>query len=370
MNEKRVGIANFSYFMNYGAVLQSYALIKTMNRLPCVQAELIDYRPIGYQNFFPIWSDQRDLWKNTNALQKKRFMEKEKRIREFHFRYNHMNPEILHSITANGFDYCCVGSDQVWNYVYSMWHNYEHLLPHVSPGIKKIAYAASIGQRFDFLPDDSGEDPFMKYLPSFDAISVREKEHIEFVKEKSGKHVSCVLDPTLLLDAEDYLPIIADHTEKPEQPYLMVYYLAEVGNFEEVLELSNLIARKYGLRIVHTLFDERGQLFYNNNGCMYYGGVEDFLWYMKNASFVVTNTYHGTIFSIQFERPFYVFLLDGDARVETLLSYADFHDRIVGSHMMTYDEINMDVDFAKIKQDIYSHRNESMRFLKNALDIK
>lgn len=371
MNEKRVGVLNFPHFMNYGAALLSYALIRVMDKLPGVRAELINYRPINYTSFYPLWWNF-DFW-GQSAILKQRFIKTEQLFREFHMRYNRMDSNILHTITAGEYDYCCIGADKTWDYYFANCHRFEHLLPHVPANVNKIAYGISMGDELENMPETLfGNDPYAKYLPLFKAISVREKEIIPFVEEKSGKHIPCVLDPTLLLDAEDFFPIIADRKEKPDQPYLVVYYLDVMGEdrLEEVIQLSNLIARKYGLKVIHTIYNERGNRFYNNGGNMISGGVEDFIWYMKNASFVVTNTYHGTIFSIQFERPFYVFPQKKDTRIRTLRSYTDFNDRCVGQHMMTYDEINLDVDFAKIKHDVYSYREDSMRFLKNALDIE
>lgn len=370
MKEKRVGVANFSNFMNYGAALLSYALIRTMDKLPGVHAELINYSSPVYTGFYPIWWDF-ERW-GRSAILKNRFMRTEELFRAFHIRFNRMDPNVLHTITAEGFDCCCVGSDKTCDYHYAGLHGFEFLLPHVSPETRKIAYAVSMGNELEFPPEVIfGDDPYAEYLPSFQAISVREKEIVPFMEERYGKHVPCVLDPTLLLDAEEYYPIIADRPEKPEQPYLMVYYLDVMGenNFESVLQLSNRIAQKYGLKIIHTLYNERGERFCNNGGCMLYGGVEDFIWYMKNASFVVTNTYHGTIFSIQFERPFYVFPQKKDTRIRTLRSYTDFEDRCV-NRLITYDEINRDIDFGKLKRDIFDHREASLHFLRTALDIE
>ncbi len=350
---KRVGIATFHQADNYGAVLQCYALQKTMNRLPGVIAKVMDYRYYGNQ--FP------DKW--VNETQKKQFREKRDAFERFLTEHCSLSEEPIHQIDGDGYDYCCVGSDQIWNTTNPIVG--EYFLPNVRPGVKKIAYAASVGCS----ATDPGfcEDPFIRYVSQFKAISVREKEHVKVLSRLTGQPCPCVLDPTLLLDAADYYPVMAPRKET--EPYLFFYWLPHDRQLYRGLELANSIARKYDLNIVHTLYNVRDNVFAGKNVCMYYEGVEDFLRYIQDAAFVVTNSYHGTIFSIHFGRPFYTILVKSmQSRFDTLLGYADIGGRIV-NQMIPYDSICAEMDFTSIQDEIRKHRKDSMCFLQNALDI-
>ena len=110
-------------------------------------------------------------------------------------------------------------------------------------------------------------------------------------------------------------------------------------------------------------------MFYRNGGCMMFEGVENFLWYIKNAYFVVTNSYHATLFCIQFESPFYTFVVSSmRSRIHTLVDKIGVGDRIIESYLSEKD-VNRIVDFETIQKKIEIERELSMQYLRQALEI-
>lgn len=351
---KKIGIVTFHFVDNFGAVLQCYALQKVINRFNGVYAEIIDFRPMGYR-YEKVW---------TNEKEKNLFYEKRKKFENFLIKFCNMSPNRVSVIDGKGYDYCCVGSDQIWN---PMFTYEEYFLPNVNHRTHKIAYAASVGCSISEI--ELNKNIFLKYLPTFKKISVREIEHKDYISTISGKECSYVLDPTLLLDKEDYLTIIQNKKENIERSYVFFYWLFHDQELMRGIELVNSIARKFNLQIIHSVFGKKEFMFCEEEKCMYYSGIDEFLWYIKNAAFVVTNSYHGTIFSLKFEVPFYSFVVDSmRSRFNTLLKYMDIEDRIV-TKMIEEKDLNMDIDYKGIKESIFTYRVKSIEYLKNAIDI-
>lgn len=350
---KKVGIATFHFADNYGAVLQCYALQRVINGFEGTCAEVIDYRPPGFE-YAKVW---------TNEKEKMLFFRKRQFFEAFLKQHCHLALHPVSLIDGRGYDYCCAGSDQIW----CMKPQFEeYFFQNVQEEVYKFSYAASMG--FPVEEIRKKERELSGYLPHFQTISVREKEHAEYLTKLSGKECRVVIDPTLLLRAEDYMPAI--HPDKKEDgPFLFFYWLRHDCNLFRGIELANMLARFFNLRIIHSVCGADPRMFFQGGRCMYYEGIEDFLWYIKNADFVVTNSYHGTLFSIQFEVPFYSFIVKSmRSRFDTLADYTDISDRII-TQMKCLKEVDKSVDFKKIKNGIEKFRAESMDFLKEVIKV-
>ncbi len=348
---KTVGIMTFHFADNYGAVLQCYALRKVINGIQGYEAEIINYIPAKY--IYP------KHWKNIYTKQK--FKEKRRRFDEFLEKHCGMCEESCSYVDGKQYDYYCVGSDQVWN-TNSLYK--EYFFPHVVPETKRISYAASvgIGANSCFL----NKELFSKYLPEFKAISIREEEHIELIEKLSGKKCERVLDPTLLLESYDYESIICK-TILREEKFIFFYWLAH-SNPAPGVELANKLSRIYNMPVVHSLWNAPSYMFNKDGGCMFYEGIENFLWYVKNAQFIVTNSYHGTIFSIHFNRPFYVLIEDSmRSRIDTLAGIVDIRERMVEKYVAINQEPE-NMDFSVLENTLKIERIKSLSFLKKAID--
>ncbi len=239
----------------------------------------------------------------------------------------------------------------------------EYFFPNADAGIYKFSYAASMG--FPVAKIRQKERELVNYLSAFQMVSVREREHAEYLTEISGKECHCVVDPTLLLDENDYMPIISSKDKDGERPFLFFYWLINDQGLFQGVELANMLARLFDLQIIHSVYGADSRMFFQGGRCMYYEGIEDFLWYIKNAVFVVTNSYHGTLFSIQFETPFYSFLVESmRSRFDTLTGYIDISSRIV-TKMKVPKDVDDKINFVKIKGEIREIRMESLLFLRN-----
>lgn len=351
---KRVGILTLHYSDNYGAVLQAYALRRVINQFSGFDARLINYVPDNYE--YPVYGGVADGYE--------KMLEKRSKFENFMERRCGLDTPIIQSVTGNDYDYYCVGSDQVWNLEFA---SLEYFLPNIDASAKRIAYAASIGMRHDSPAWNSLI--IKKYLPAFKNISLREAEDVKIVSELSGKRCECVLDPTLLLPGRAYDELICTDKEKSGD-YIFLFWLNHDLEYMRGVELANTISRKYNIPVIHSFSDAPAFMFADDGGSMIYSGIEEFLWYIKNAKYVVTNSYHATLFSIQLETPFYTFPVHSmGARTETIKNALLIQDRIADKYLSP-DDISDNVDFVAIHERIEIQKRASIEYLRKALDIE
>jgi hypothetical protein len=241
------------------------------------------------------------------------------------------------------YDYFIVGSDQVWN---EKWTKDFYFL-NFSPKEKNIAYAASIGN--DKLSNDY-KSLLIEKLKNFKSISLREKNTVEIIRELIGIGTDLVLDPTLLLSDEEWRLLARKSEIKLEKKYLLTYFLGPAPDKE-----VNRTAKKFNLKIIN-LFNPKDTNYIS-------ASVEDFINLFMNASFVMTDSFHGTIFSIIFEKKFMTISRDDmNSRLVSLfdlLVLNDRHDKV--------DFINSEIDFINLSKILNKMREASHQFLVNSL---
>lgn len=191
------------------------------------------------------------------------------------------------------------------------------------------------------------------------ALGIRENQMIPYLKE----HVSCpvqrTIDPTLLLTADDYEPITAASQERDK--YLLLYsrrYSPEMEEYAEKLSKENgWTIIDISLRAINT---ERG------HKMAYDAGVEEFLSLVKHAEFVVTNSFHGMIFAVQFQRPFVIFSREQcNNKIDELLHLLGLEERKLISGNIFLSGIN----YRKVPKRIEESQKQSLDFLKNGLKM-
>lgn len=354
---KKVGIMTFHFCDNYGAVLQCFALKKTIDGLEDCRAEVV--------NFNPNWKPK---WFTDNELQSK-YLKKLEEYEDFRKKYLDIQSETVSDLDGEnypGCDYYVVGSDQVWNLSFS-FSNPAYFLDFVKKDAVKISYAASVGMPLGH--DKLDRTVFEKYIPSFKHISVREKTHEAFLQEFSDTKVQTVVDPTLLLNKTDYDELIPVD-KKEDEKFIFVYFLKHDTTAPLTSSFVNMVARKYNLKVIHFFVDMPNKVFKNNSESFYFNGPRDFLWYIKNAEMVITNSFHGTIFSILYEKPFYTYVVKSMAsRVTDLLEGLGLEDRIIRGYKKLED-VNFEIDFIEPHRILEEKRESSLEFLKKALDSK
>lgn len=354
---KRIGILTFHYADNHGAVLQAYALRKIINRFSGCHAEIINYVPKGYG--YPVPAD-------SELLNKKR--RKREKFNDFLSENCGVNYPIIHTVAGNEYDVYVVGSDQVWNVdIPEAAADYEYFLPHLNDEAKRIAYSASIGQAVD----DIDRDLFQRYLPKFEKISLREKSYIDIISELSGKRCEYTLDPVMLLNSDEYEKLVR-RPDFAEKSYLLYFwYDLGDGGFGSV-ETVNMLARKYNLSVKHTFSEENSiprQMLVNDGGDVLQEGPGEFLWYIKNAHVIITNSFHGALFSILFKKPFYIYYPNiRRTRQENIVNLFQLQDRVIQGYISP-DKLNLEIDYASIYSNLEKERERSISYLKNAIGI-
>lgn len=225
-----------------------------------------------------------------------------------------------------------VGSDQIWNTRDGIYY-----LSWARDNVRKIAYAASFGG-CDTLPEDV---LLAKWLGRFDYVSVREQSGVGICKKAGYNDAECVVDPTMLLTAEDYLKIAS--SDYPKEKYLFIYFLGTRTNinWKEI----RTFAKKKGLKIVYVASQGQEDKFKHAEAT-----IHQWLSLIAHAEYVITNSFHGTVFTLLFGRKFMTYPVTGVAvkmndRITTLLEPLDLNHHIYSDSILTIEE---DIDYGKV----------------------
>ncbi len=233
----------------------------------------------------------------------------------------------VEELSADDYDILVVGSDQVWRRIYPFWGTIEHAFLDFTEGwrVKRVAYAASFGKDDVSEYSEAERMRCATSLRRFDAVSVREDSGVEICADW-GVNASCVLDPTLLLDRDDYLSLIDRASVKLHEGELFHYFLdIDVDKLHMVGAIAELFqwrAFKVNGEVESesTSIDDRIQ-----------PPVEEWLNAFRSARAVVTDSFHACVFSIIFDKPFLVCIneMRGINRLESLLAKFGLEDRMV-----------------------------------------
>lgn len=359
----KVGIFTFHCAHNYGAVLQAYALQEFLCSKG-FEAYIIDYcppyliRPYNALNLFDFSS--RNFISFLRIFISKLFLLPVaiKRSKAFnHFIRRYLKVTSLDLASSNpDFDVFVFGSDQIWNPKICRGFDDVYFGKFkAAQGKGLISYAASMGTT---VINEDGKEYLRWALADFSAVSVREYSLQHFLSEWQDKSVKVVMDPTFLLDVKRWDKII--QRTKIEGKYVLVY---QVKTNPETLRIANCIARQIGGLVVEL----KAFLSLTHRSKYQCASPETFLSCIKYASCVVTTSFHGTAFSLIFNRPFYTIRLnaDVDARSESLLGKLDLLDRLLDSNV---SPVFSEIDYQDVNLKRQRLTNESERFLLEALE--
>lgn len=222
---------------------------------------------------------------------------------------------------------------------------------------RSVAYAASFGDSH-FAPADYAM--LDARLANFKAIGLRENQMLPYVKAHTAVPTARVVDPTLLLTSEDYDGIAAPTV--PHVPYLLLYARRYNPRMEAFAIRE---ARERGLAIVEiSLRATNAEL---GHEMRYDAGVEEFLALVRDSAFVVTNSFHGLIFAVQYSRPCFVFSREqGDSKIGEVLELFGMEDRLLCTDARTDAE---PTDYARVHARIAAAREQSLAFLQSELEL-
>ena len=380
----KVGILTILNVNNYGAELQCCALYRKLQQLG-YDAEVINYlfgiHPEhvfeGEKRTVPIPLKQLIKVKLLPVVQNMfcMFHQKNKRLRnkrfdEFHAKYNHLTSTVYPSVKSLyeakfNYDVLCIGSDQVWNYMkgYSLEPFFACFDKN---NTKKITYASSIG--LSSLSVEA-EQVFKKELASFAYISVREQQASEILEKLLDRKIDVVLDPTLILNKQEWIEV-AKYDMCPKEKYLLVY-IVTIKPCDYVLTLARHIAKQRNLKIVRICRDAYPEHSGSDVEEILTAGPSDFVGLFSKAEFVVTNSFHGTVFSINFSKPFYSVIKSHhstNSRLTSILKKLGLEDRIVpvGSQLPMIS----DIDFSDPSAKLEAERKLSIEYINKALSNK
>ncbi len=288
----KAGIITFYNHINYGAILQSYALQTKLNNLG------IDAFHICFSKKDNNDDTEKPFVSNIPLLKK---IHDEDEIRKKHFndfRTKYIKEKYFANELIEDTDLFIVGSDQVWNP--KITNAKPVYFANFAPNEKKVSYGASFGED---LPEQYKEI-YSKEIKSFNKISVREESAKKTVKELTGLDVQVVLDPVFLLKKNEWKTLLKNKYD--EKKYLLLIILQ---NDIDIYKKYKLKAQELGLEFKVIALSRFFNIGFESWSRI---SVQDYLNLIYNAQYVVTNSFHGLAFSIIFEKSFEIIELKGE----------------------------------------------------------
>lgn len=368
----KISIVTFHYAHNYGAVLQAYAL-RTYLRRQGHDVTIENYvnendqgkyvrklpYPYGLTDLLRMDGLRHKLQKNLDArYARKPWNRKYARFDSFvreTLLEGKTEPMTLERLSQNGSDAYIAGSDQIWNCYITGGPDPVYFLDFPTSA-KKIFYGASNGTA-QISEDIRGY--VQSALHDATAISTRESGLARNMADFLEKPVVTVADPTLLLDREDYDKLLPARKTTPDA-YVFAYYLSESQAMDAV---AGQVARALGLPLVELhYYASRDRKNKHQRADL---GPREFLEHIRNAAFVVTNSFHGTVFSTIYQKKFYS-VYDSDERKDGYLSNLGLLSR--KARGVQDVDLNRSIDYTEPCKKLRAMREQSETFLKEALE--
>lgn len=360
----KAGIITIIDNNNYGNRLQNYAVQEYLKKKGIDVSTLKNIEDLNFRKNFIyrilkyIYRSTKHFLKKILKKEKEGFINRKKRFEEFNKNINFYKRYVTaYSKVNSKFDYFITGSDQVWNPSFFRLSDVDFLC--FADPKKRIAFSASFG--VSQLPYENSKIP-KKYLNDFRAISVREDRGKEIVEELTNRNdVEVLLDPTMLLTAEDWDKV----SKKPKQlkfsKYILNYFLGEIS--EERKKEINRIAKENECEIINIL---------DKNSPFYATGPSEFLYLEKNAFLVCTDSFHSCVFAIIYNRPFIVFdreekTVNMSSRIETLLNKFELKNQKFSGKIT---EENLKYNYEKAYKILENEKIKANEFLSKALNIE
>ena len=352
---KRSGILTLSSAENYGAVLQCHSLCKFLND-NFSETEIIDFVPQFIVGRYPLVSVDKSsksayLKSLIRAVLLLPFKAK-KRWRFQNFRKKKSKYSVqryIGKMTSDSYDQYIVGSDQVFNMELTNYDQ-EYFLPRIPTG-KKTTYAASLGVSY---LNERQSDCFTKGLQSFDPISIREKTGKDLIQDLFvDKNIEQMIDP-VFLNSREYWTSLASkrmHSRK----YILIYAFVE---FDKAYSIAKSIDETLDILLINDAFKKKKNDVKNVMGV----GPCEFLSLILNAEHIVTDSFHGTAFSIIFNKDFYAIPYKGtESRFIDMLSILKLEDRIIED---VRDIKKRVVDYNEVRELIHKEQERANNYFK------
>lgn len=370
--KKKVGLITIYHVPNYGSVLQTYATQVLLEKLG-MECHVINYKYPNewhYMQGTPKQSLKSYIGHLFGINPRHRKANKLKQFKKEHFKFTSLykNLDELRNADWSEYDMFAVGSDQVWKSQFTRSDS-VFMLSFIPEEIYRISIASSFATKS--IPE-ALRDKYKKYLSRFNAISVRERNGIDIIKDELqlDSTPEIVLDPTLLLSKEEWLSVIPRSSFKKKKKYILLYmltyafeprpYIFEVLKHIKSQEDYDIIAlegytpanRANGIEMIDKTDSS----------------IQEFIDLFANADIVVTSSFHGTAFAVNFGTPLISVVPEGnsDDRQSTLLKSMELNDCIANSRL-PIECIKYRYDKEKAIQNLNNLRRQSIAWIKKSI---
>lgn len=372
---KTIGIITYHHYYNYGTMLQALALQEKVEQLG-YQAELIDFKQDNSLSIYemlklrikrmPVYIKERKKYRAL-ADSREKIKEKNELFEQFYKTYLHVGKKkytTTQQLMENPpvYDGNVVGSDQTWNpFVANSPEAF--FLPFVENKSKKGSYGPSLAVKS---LSDEKEKEYRKKLSNFSFLSCREQDGAQLLSRITQKEVKCVLDPTLLLSAKEWGKYC--EFEIPKEPYILVYFLGEKSEHRRAVEKIQKLTNWEIISLPAAYLEME-----NNDYKKVWGGPKEFLSLIRGAALICTDSFHGTMFSINFQRNFFSFCKSSDSdessensRLYSALNIFGLSNRIIHNmDNLTAEDIS--IDYKNVIPILEEKRRDSIEYLENML---
>lgn len=372
----KVGLITYHSAYNFGSVLQAYATQTIVEEI-AGNCEIINYRTDEQKRVYSIfvWSKG---WRflitlANNILILSKLSEKKRRACSYETLFREIfnlseecsEPDEVYHMW-NKYDLIISGSDQIWNKHSKELHyvSWDYMMPYLLKGYKgrKISYASSIAHM-----DDEEIKKILPYIQKFDAVSFREKSSAQKIAQLCDLKISNVLDPTFLLSKNDWISRFNLSISKGEK-YILFYALNRRRDIKKNLATIEEYSKRRGLKV--KMITPLGFFKKTKNIEMLEEvGPKEFLNLIYNAESIITDSYHGTILSVNFQKD--IFSICGrnpsDFRKTDILDRIGLHERIITNMGDLLNRKFDPINYNKVGEEILRLKEQSLDYLKNAL---
>lgn len=371
----KVGLITFHGSHNYGSVLQAYATEKLVEKLG-YDCEIINFRMKSQKEYYSLLKTNYGLWTfgqdvlmlPIHGKRKERARKFEEFISNFHLSGRELsNYEDLKEV-SDKYDIYLTGSDQIWsNRIPELVKSDKdytgvYFLDFAEESKPRVAFSSSIGEI-------NIEDLKKKkeWLDKFSQISTREKYGVDLLTKITGKDIKLTIDPTLMIDKSVWSELVG-HERLIKEKYIFLYTLRGYKNGRLWAQALEDFSARTGLKFVcvSPFFPIKSKAALN----VPEAGPKDFLNLIANAELVFTDSFHGTAFSINFNKPFYSFTgtKAGDNRKLEVMKLLGVEDRAIEK----LDEIksisDYSMDYSMCNENLGRLRNAGVKYLGDALE--
>ncbi len=357
---KPIAIVTLTKDFNYGNRLQNYAVQQIIENMGYEVRTLFNLTDSEYMKHksFKEWIKYIINYKDARV-----YLKIARMFNKFNKKYIYFGEKIIKNGDLNYLNNCydafVTGSDQVWNPNWSFLSDIEYL-GFVEDNIKKISLSSSFG--VNEIPESKREE-VSRYLKRIDFISVREEAGAEIVRKLVNRTSKVLIDPTMYISLEKWIGIERKPKELAKEEYVLIYILGSHNSevYEKIFEFT----KKKNIKIYNLA---RNRL--NDKIPI---GPEEFLYLIHNAKYVVTDSFHGSVFSILFKTDFYVFKRENNkedmsSRIVTLLRKMHLSNRFVHARAMDFEN--------RISADVWHETEECLaieqkcfkEYIESALD--